>query len=376
MNDKNHLAPGFTRAYQLYMSGLNLKEIERLFKYDTPEVLAYYTKGIPPLTLTDLKKPANILRFLKALFVSFILKLSAGRRALYLVGLFLFLWGIFAQELIYNLIGFLSINLLLAFELADRLKTKDELELAREIQLSLLPQIPTRITNFQICTFTETAMEVGGDYYDWIHLPDGRMLFLIGDVSGKGITAALYMLRLQGFVASIAQDCAHPRDILIRLNQLCYSQLKRSYFITLAVAMYHPDSHEMIICRAGHNPILYFESGNLHCRRIEPSGLALGLENAGVFESTLAETKIQVHTGDLFFLYTDGVNETRNRAIEEFGESRLETFISKNYQDNPEIIRSRLLDELLRFRANSPLHDDLTFLIIKATQTGNALVRE
>jgi serine phosphatase RsbU (regulator of sigma subunit) len=355
-----------THAYRLYTRGLNRNEIERLLKHDSSEVYAYYTRDMQPFTRDDLLKPRMLLRFIKELFLSFILKLSPARRFFYSIGLVLFLAGLVNSALNYEILGFLIINLLLALELADKLRTKNELEFAREIQLSLLPQNPPAENNVHLVAFTETATEVGGDYYDWFQLADGRVIFIIGDVSGKGITAALYMVKLQGFMQMLVREYQSPREILGQLNRLCKAQFKRNFFVTVAVAMYSPETKKMIICRAGHNPILHFDAANQQCHRLEPAGIALGLENRGIFEKTLAEQEIDWHPDDILFLYTDGLNETHNSQAEPFGENQIETLVTRYAKHTPEELKSIFVNRVLQFRGSSPIHDDLTFLIIKA----------
>jgi len=356
----------FTHAYRLYTRGLNRTEIERLLRHDSSEVYAYYTRDMRPFTSEDLLKPRLLLRFLKELFLSFVLKLSPARRFFYGIGLVLFLAGLLNSILGYEILGFLIINLLLALELADKLRTKNELEFAREIQLSLLPQNPPAQTEMRLVAFTETATEVGGDYYDWFQLADGRVIFVIGDVSGKGITAALYMVKLQGFMQMLVREYQTPREILNQLNHLCKAQFKRNFFVTVAVAMYAPETRKMTICRAGHNPVVHFDAANQMCRRLEPAGIALGLENRGVFEKTLAELEIDWHPGDILFLYTDGLNETCNARAEAFGENAIENLVQRHSKLSPDELKSIFINRVIQFRGSSPIHDDLTFLIIKA----------
>lgn len=354
------------RAYQLYISGLNREEIERLLKHDAQELYAYYSKDVLHSYQSEINSPISFLRFIKDLFVSFILKLTPARRAFYMVSLILFIWGMTAAQNLYSIAAFILLSLLLALELADKLRTKSELEFAREIQISLLPQIPPKIENLNTVAFTETALEVGGDYYDWFRLKNGQILFVIGDVSGKGITAALYMVRLQGFIQMLIKENLPVRQLLSRLNQLCKAQLKRNFFVTLATVLYTPGSGEIRVCRAGHNPVLYYSQEKQKCYRIEPSGLALGLEKNGKFEATLEQVKTFIKPGDLLFLYTDGLNETLNKNLEMFSEKRIETIIRQFNTETPETLKSIFLKEVVRFRANQPIHDDLTFLIIKA----------
>lgn len=359
-------AEKLTHAYRLYTRGLNRTEIERLLKHDSSEVYAYYTRDMQSFSKQDLFKPRLLFRFLKELFISFILKLSPARRFFYLIGLVFFLAGLTNTASNYELVGFLIINLLLALELADKLRTKSELEFAREIQLSLLPHAPPAQKNMQLVAFTETATEVGGDYYDWFQLPDGRIIFIIGDVSGKGITAALYMVKLQGFMQMLVREYQSPREILMQLNRLCKAQFKRNFFVTVAVAMYSPETRKMTLCRAGHNPALHFDARKKQIRRLEPPGIALGLENKGVFEKTLVELKIDWHPHDILFFYTDGLNETHNARAEEFGEGQIETLVSRYAHLSPDELKSVFINQVIQFRGSSPIHDDLTFLIIKA----------
>jgi len=353
-------------AYALYLQGLNRQEIERLLKHDTTELYAYYTKGLHQYSKEELKKPQLLVRFVKDIFISFVEKLSPARRAFYMVSLILFGWGLVTAQIWYGVVGFLVLNLLLALELADKLRAKSELEFAREIQLSLLPQMPPQIGNLHSLAFTETAMEVGGDYYDWFQLEDGRLLFIVGDVSGKGITAALYMVKFQGFVQMLVKENLSLKEILFQLNELCRAHLKRNFFITAATAMYSPLTGEMTICRAGHNPIIYFQQNEQQCYRIEPKGLALGLENNNLFDTILQEVKIQIKSGDLVFLYTDGLNETHNNLMEQFGERKIEKIIARYASETPEHLKAIILNQVFHFRAQTPIHDDLTFLIIKA----------
>lgn len=355
-----------TKAYRLYLRGLNRDEIERLLKHDTTEVYAYYTRDIQAISRADFKKPRLFFPFLKDIFISFLLKLSPARRAFYMVGLLVFGWGILTAQAMYEIAGFIILNLLLALELADKLKAKNELEFAREIQLSLLPQIPPKIDNLLCTAFSETAREVGGDYYDWFRLDDGRVLFVIGDVSGKGITAALYMVRFQGFIQMLVRDNPGPKELLSQLNQLCVAQLKANYFVTAAIALYSPGTGEMTICRAGHNPVFHYQATTGQTTILEPDGMALGLENNGIFEATLRETKIKIEAGDFVFLYTDGLNETENINLQQFGEQRIIDTIAQAANRSPETLKSNMVAEVLKFRGKQSIHDDLTFFIIKA----------
>jgi sigma-B regulation protein RsbU (phosphoserine phosphatase) len=189
-------------------------------------------------------------------------------------------------------------------------------------------------------------------------------LVVIGDVSGKGISAALYMVKVQTMLQMFAKETGEPSVLLERLNDLLYRRLKRNYFLTLALLRLHPDG-AIELCRAGHTPMLFYDHAKNHCDWLEPKGLAIGLENSSGFRRRLELSKRILQSGDLLLLFTDGVSETADTRLMEFGESRLAQILSRNAQTSPEQIKSILLKELQVFRNGAELRDDTTFVVIK-----------
>jgi sigma-B regulation protein RsbU (phosphoserine phosphatase) len=187
---------------------------------------------------------------------------------------------------------------------------------------------------------------------------------VIGDVSGKGISAALYMVKVQTMLQLFAKESADPCGLLVHLNDHLYRQLKRNYFLTLALARLHPNG-AMELCRAGHTPALLYDNEKKHCTWIEPKGLAIGLGNGQLFKEKLELVKKNLQTGDFLLLFTDGVSETVNGKLVEFGENRLAQILSKNAQATPDSLKSILLHELTIFRGGAELRDDTTFVVIK-----------
>ncbi|MDZ7290723.1 MAG: PP2C family protein-serine/threonine phosphatase [candidate division KSB1 bacterium] len=349
--------------YRLFTSDLTRAEIERLVKVDARGMYAYYMRSMeqPAAKVTRWKR---LLIFARNLFVAFLLKLPPARRLLYAIAFMLFALALINRNWWNVVYAFLILNFLLALELTDKLMTRDELTVAREIQLSLLPTQATSLPGFEFATFSDAAKSVGGDYYDFIPLSDGSMLVVIGDVSGKGISAALYMVQVQTMLRLFVKDSAAPRDLLNHLNSQLHRVLRRNYFLTVALARLYPNG-EMELCRAGHTPALIYDNAEKFCLWLEPKGIAIGLENGQNFSSKLESAKRLMKSGDLLLLFTDGVVETANGQLMEFGENRLAQILARNYQASPESIKAMLVHELASFRSGAELRDDTTFVVIK-----------
>jgi len=363
------------RFYELFASGLTTAEIERLIKVDTRGMYEFYARQMPRTPAAQ-KPLRRLLLFSRNLFLAFLLKLTPARRLLYALSLLFVILAFWYRELSWLVNAFLVMNFLLALELADKLVAKDELAVAREIQLSLLPRHKLHMNGFTAVGFSDAALSVGGDYYDFIALPDGGCLVVIGDVSGKGISAALYTAKVQTLLQICARESQDPRELMLRLNEHLLRELKRSYFLTLAIVRLQPNG-DMQFCRAGHTPALRFESQRQDCFWLKPNGLAIGLapernaarENAGqqhsIFRDNLQVIQTSLAAGDALLLYTDGVSETCNPDRQEFGEERLRRVLLHHHHAPAETIREALLQELTQFRRGADMRDDTTFVIIK-----------
>ena len=353
----------FKKTYQLFTSDLSRADLERLVKVEARGMYTFYSRQMQKPALGK-KRWKRALVFTRDLFVTFLLKLTPARRLLYALGLFLFALALIDKNWWDTVYAFVIFNFLLALELADKLIAKDELEVAREIQLSLLPGQSAPINGFEMAALSDAAKSVGGDYYDCIALADDSALVAIGDVSGKGISAALYMVKVQTLLQMFARESAEPCVLLDRLNEQLYRNLRRNYFLTLALLRLHPDG-TIALCRAGHTPILIYNSEKKHCEWLEPKGLAIGLENSARFRSHLELSHRQLKSGDIMLLFTDGVIETADAKLHEFGESRLAQILSRNSQATAEAVKAVLIHELNIFRAGAELRDDTTFVVIK-----------
>jgi len=253
---------------------------------------------------------------------------------------------------------------------AEKKRLEEEMRLAREIQMSLLPRGPLLIPGIAVSAMCVPAREVGGDYYDILPLPDGRYGLLIADVSGKGMSAALYMAELKGLILSLSQIHRSPRDLLISANRLISMHLDSRSFITMTYAVIDPAAGVMTYARAGHTPLLYLPGDSGAGGRTQiliPDGLVLGLriDDGERFDALLVEATLQLRPGDLMVLFTDGISEAMNEHADCFGESQLADLIEEHGHLAIAELRERVLREIDAFVGGAPQHDDMTMILLK-----------
>ena len=250
---------------------------------------------------------------------------------------------------------------------AEKERLEEELRIARQIQMSLLPKDAVRIPGLTIAALCLPATEVGGDYYDFISLDEKRMALLIADVSGKGTSAALYMAELKGLVLSLSQIYDSPRRLLIEANKLLAATLDSRSFITMAYAVIDMDAKKMTYSRAGHNPILQLALNGNGTRVLAPEGLGLALDRGSRFEEILTEDSVPLRPGDLFLFFTDGLTEAMNPRADLFGESRLREIMERNSGLSPEDLREKIIDEVFAFAEGEDQHDDMTMVLVRVS---------
>ncbi len=252
----------------------------------------------------------------------------------------------------------------------EKRRLAEELRIAREIQMSLLPQGRFDADGLSLAAMCAPAREVGGDYYDFLPLPDGRVGLLIADVSGKGTSAALYMAELKGVMLSLSRIYISPRALLIEANSIISQHLDSRSFITMTYAVFDPAARTLTCARAGHCPFIRIPAGPPGTRRAEmlaPDGMVLGLnlDRGERFERCLQEMSIPVQAGDLFCFFTDGISEAVDGAGECFGELRVTAFLEAHAELSSDRIKDGLLGEITAFVQGQPQHDDITMIILK-----------
>ena len=356
----------FRKLYDFYTSDLSYKEIEKLIKRDVPELYNFYVKKMkqPEKPKKSLK---GLLIFARNLFIEFLLQLSPVRRLIYSASVFLFIYGFIAPDYQWSVFAFVVMNILLAFELADKLIAKDELAVARDIQNSLMPKEPPQNNSYDISCYYQAAFEVGGDYYDFINseLTPEKTFIVIGDISGKGMAAALHMVQVQAILHYIVEHNDSPKIILSMLNKNLKKVLRRGSFFTVSLALLDGNG-SLILSRAGHMPLLHYKASCGQCHNITPRGMGIGLSHDTIFENSLEEIVITPEKGDVLIFYTDGVVEAMNSFLQEYGEDRFKNTIIKNQTKSSKEIQEAILDNISLFTESSPPHDDLTMIVMKA----------
>ena len=250
----------------------------------------------------------------------------------------------------------------------EKKRLEEELRIAREIQMSLLPHETTSIPGVSVTAVCIPAREVGGDYYDLIRLGERRLGVLVADVSGKGTSAAFYMAELKGLILSLSPIYQSPRQLLIEVNRIMAENIDARSFITMLYAVIDLEEQTLTYARAGHTPLLYLagSDGAGGAQVLTPSGLVVGLEGfQRTFEDLLEEHSIGIGAGDLAVLFTDGITEAMNEDAELFGEDRLSRLIEEHTKLGCEELRARILGDIEAFVGNAAQHDDMTMVLLK-----------
>lgn len=249
---------------------------------------------------------------------------------------------------------------------AHRLSLERDLENARVIQESLLPNVIPQFANIDIAGKMVPAMLVGGDYYDIIKVSDSQFFIVIGDVSGKGLSASFYMSKLQTMMQLFCIENKAPREILIEINKRISESIEKGWFITVSMALFDLTKGIIKFCRAGHTPLVYIKDNKISL--IQPRGIGVGLEKGDIFEQNLDELELPITGNELFFFYSDGVNEAENEHKELFGEEKFkDLLISRNGKSSKEILDD-ILNEIKKFRGRASQNDDITMALVKVNK--------
>jgi serine phosphatase RsbU (regulator of sigma subunit) len=245
----------------------------------------------------------------------------------------------------------------------ERERFQQEIMVAQEMQKRLLPQRIPQYDSLDIAAVSEPSLEVGGDYYDFIALGPEKLGVVIGDVSGKGVSAAFYMAEVKGIFQSLSRVAASPRDLLLRANQALVDSLERKAFISLLYAIFDVPLSRVVLARAGHCPMIHISADR--AEMVRPTGLGLGLTHESIFEEATEETTIGLQRGDVCIFYTDGLSESRNAEGEEFGYDRIVNVALNARSKSSEMIKDAILLEIRNYTGNSSYGDDMTLVVVK-----------
>jgi sigma-B regulation protein RsbU (phosphoserine phosphatase) len=237
---------------------------------------------------------------------------------------------------------------------------QEEMRLAYEIQVDLLPKFQPQVAGYRIAGKSIPAKDVGGDYYDFIKVDEDRLAFCIADISGKGIPAAILMANLQASLRGQTKLNKSCKDCISFTNDILYHNTAPNKFATLFYGILNNITHEITYCNAGHNePFLFSKENNL--TKLSVGGLVAGIVPSYPFE----ETSFTMLPGELLVLFSDGMTEAMNNNEEEFNEDRLKEVIIKYKTELPENLLEIIFKEVQKFCGNTAQTDDMTIVIIK-----------
>jgi serine phosphatase RsbU (regulator of sigma subunit)/uncharacterized membrane protein YwzB len=256
----------------------------------------------------------------------------------------------------------------------ERERLMREMTLAQEIQRKLLPQALPQYRTMELDAVSEPAFEVGGDYYDVVELNDNKLGIVVGDVSGKGVSAAFYMSEVKGIFQSLSRLYPSPREFMIKANEALSSSIDKHSFVSLIYAVVDVAGGRLTLARAGHCPLLHI-SGE-HASYLRPNGMGLGLTNGSAFDHNMEEETIQLRPGDICVLYTDGVTEARPPRTafasdgrlnedDEFGYERLRDTIMAQREKSASQLKDEILRTVKAHAAKPEKDDDLTVVVLK-----------
>jgi sigma-B regulation protein RsbU (phosphoserine phosphatase) len=249
-------------------------------------------------------------------------------------------------------------------ELTEKQRMESELQIAKDFQSLLLPHEMPQLLRFQIATHCSPALEMGGDFYDFIHVDENHLGIVIADVSGKGIPGALIMATVRSALRADAPGRLSPAQVLRVINQRVYEDTRENVFITMTYAILDLRSNVLRFARAGHEPVIACPEGNARPVLYTPEGIALGLIEGEMFD-VIEEKSLDLSRTDLVVLYTDGVIEAMNAAGEEYGQDRFLNLLQAKSVPSAQEVIQMILGDINDFTHGIPQHDDITLVAIR-----------
>jgi sigma-B regulation protein RsbU (phosphoserine phosphatase) len=242
----------------------------------------------------------------------------------------------------------------------DQAKMEEEMRMARNIQVSLLPETPPALAGWNFVASWIPARQVSGDFYDFIDMSDGKQGFVIGDVTDKGLPAGLFMVFARSALRKALENHSHPAQAMIAANQTICTEARMGLYVTLIFGALDPEKGELTFINAGHNPALHYRVAQSRIERLMPTGIPMGIDETFTFH----QKTIQLEPGDFIVLYTDGITEAINRVEEEYGTERLESVVFANRNQAMGEISTAIQDSVKAFAQECFPFDDTTLLLV------------
>ncbi len=359
--------------------GLELTQLWSQFRTEARASYRLYSRDVAAKMPVDLSRRGHRLHIVKEFFWAVLEKLSPARRVLLLAALVMLVFPssgfsyrgqdheFHILEFDFHFWGGLLMFVLLMLEIADRVVMKRDLQIAREIQTWLLPGAPPQIPGISVAYATRPANTVAGDYYDVFPRPgrtneENRVMLAVADVAGKSIPAAMLMATFQASLKTLSTARVALPELVANMNKYACSNSQGGLrFTTAFLSEYDPARRVFTYINAGHNnPILRRSNGLIE--RLDVGGLPIGIQSEAKYESA----SVALAPGDWLIIFTDGLVEAENVHQDEYGEPRLLGAIAAGAASTPAEMLDRLMAELDLFVGNTPQHDDVTCLLVKA----------
>jgi len=255
-------------------------------------------------------------------------------------------------------------NTFLYEELAQKERLKHELDIARRIQLSSLPREIPKIDKLDISAYSNPALEVGGDFYDF-YLNENKFNLVVGDVSGKGTSAALYMSKLQGILRTLNEFVHNPKSLMQKSNSLIYKSIESTSYITAVACSFDLSNNELNVVRAGHLPIYKINKFDSKLEILKPKGIGIGLSNDETFKKNTELLTLNYSQGDYFIFISDGVTDSRNKEGEDFDTFRLENLLKDGQYNNSQELSDLIINSITTFSDGVTQFDDITIVVVR-----------
>lgn len=353
------------RLRHLLFKDLHPADLPRNFRQDLKQLYRFYLDEERRAQLAAMGRVRRAFKMFAWLLKSLLAKLSPGRRlALFaaLVMCFVGKWRVaIGNEILstdLRLWGFFILLLVFMLELMDKVLAKDEIEVARQVQLALLPSRHPQPEGLSLWSFMRPANDVGADLVDYIELAGGRLGIVLGDVAGKGLGAALLTAKLQATLRALVPDCPSLSDLGSQLNAILCRDGIDNRFVTLFYFEIEPQSGRLRYLNAGHNPPFVLRASGLEL--LKASAIPLGMMTG----TTYAEGELRLHPGDALVVYSDGLTEARNAGDEEFGADRLGALMPRLRGLPAEQGGRLIMDEVNAFLGGERPHDDLSLVVL------------
>ncbi len=358
--------------------GMEISQLWGQFQSEARASYRLYSRDVDSTRHEGVRPGRHWLDVSKQFFWAVMEKLSPARRLVLLLALLLiiinpqFIWHDKAGatqilNLDFRLWGGLLMFALLILEVGDRVVMKRDLQIAREIQLWLLPANPPEVPGLEIAFATRPANTVAGDYYDVFprpssHLEDRKFLLAVADVAGKSIPAALLMATFQASLKTLSSAACPLIEVVDGMNRYaCCNSQGGLRFTTAFLAEYSPETRSLTYINAGHNtPML--RRANASLERLDAGGLPLGIQPDVAYQTGT----VSLAPGDWLVVFTDGVVEAVNARDEEYGEERLIWVLNAGANISAAKLLSRIMVDLDTFVGTTPQHDDVTCLLVRA----------